>query len=70
MTVLSDTIPARAERGCATCQTRPEPSVYRSGAGFYVGRWCRCGPFSRDSNYYETREQAEKALADGAYGRD
>ena len=69
LTVSTDTIPARAERGCATCQTRPEPDVFRSGGGFYVGRWCRCGPFSRDSDYYEERPDAARALAEGNYGR-
>lgn len=69
MTGLNETIPARADPGCATCQTRPEHAVYRSGAGFYVGRWCRCGPFSRDSVYYEMREEAEQALASGDFGR-
>ena len=66
----TDTIPARHEPGCATCQARPEPDIYRSGAGFYVGRWCRCGPFSRDSEYYQTREEAVKALEEGSYSRN
>jgi len=37
--------------------------IYQSGAGFYIGRYCpECGPFDRQSGYFETREKAEKYL--------
>jgi hypothetical protein len=39
-------------------------------AGYYVGFWCdRCGPYSRESGYYQSREEAEKALSKGTYAR-
>lgn len=35
--------------------------VYQSGAGFYIGTFCpHCGPNSRESNYFPTREDAER----------
>ncbi len=49
---------------CPDCQATSKTAVYRSGAGFYVGNWCRrCGPYSRESGYYPSREGAEVALA-------
>ena len=37
--------------------------VCMSGAGYYLGSWCdNCGPYSRESGYFPTRELAEKAL--------
>ena len=39
-----------------------ELMVCRSNAGFYVGRYCDDGPYSRESGYYNTRPQAEYAL--------
>jgi len=39
-------------------------------AGYYVGFWCgACGPYSRESGYYRSYEEAEKALSTGNYGR-
>jgi hypothetical protein len=39
-------------------------------AGYYVGFWCdRCGPYSRESGYYRSYEEAEKALSKGSYAR-
>jgi len=51
------------------CGGIPRIAVYRSGNGFYVGSWCRCGPYSRQSGYYSSRESAEVALPPGANGR-
>ncbi len=47
----------------------PRIDVYRSGAGYYVGTYCHCGPYSRESGYYPTREAAAVALHSGRYGR-
>jgi hypothetical protein len=43
--------------------------VYRSAAGHYVGTYCECGPYSRESGYYTSREDAQKALNSGEFGR-
>lgn len=57
--------------------------VMKSAAGFYVGRYCMesdessddyCGgmhePYSRESDYYSTRELAQQALDEGFVVRD
>ena len=69
MTLPNETIATGAEPRCPDCQAMPKLNVHRSGAGYYVGSWCRCGPYSRESGYYPTREAAAAALASGAYGR-
>ncbi len=69
MTLPNETIATGAEPRCRDCQAVAKIAVHRSAAGFYVGSWCRCGPYSRESGYHPTREAAEAALARGAYGR-
>lgn len=45
--------------------------VLESAAGFYIGRTCESGkdsfpmPYSRESGYYKTKEEAAKALVTG-----
>ncbi len=36
--------------------------VCSSGAGYYVGRYCNEGPYSRDSQYFATKEEANNHL--------
>ena len=48
----------------------PKLGVYSTPAGYYVGTYCDCGPYSRESDYFPTREVAQKALDSGAYSRD
>ena len=43
--------------------------IHRSAAGYYIGTYCGCGPYSRESGYYLTRELAQADLDSGAYGR-
>jgi hypothetical protein len=57
-----------------TCGKEPcgatGPMVTRSAAGWYVGYYCaRCGPYSRESIYYKTAEEASDALNAGTYAR-
>lgn len=47
---------------CPDCSTELKLQVLRSFAGFYLGTQCYCGPYSRESGYFKTREDAEKAL--------
>ncbi len=43
--------------------------VLHSNAGHYIGYWCdNCGPYSRISEYYETKEIAESVLATMVHG--
>ena len=46
-----------------TCGEEMKLQVLRSGAGYYLGFRCpKCGPWSRESGYYETREDAQRSL--------
>jgi hypothetical protein len=43
--------------------TELELQVCHSAAGYYLGTWCdHCGPYSRNSDYMRTREDAEAEL--------
>ena len=58
------------ETTCVECGAHLEIQVCKSMAGYYVGFWCDCcGPYSRESGYYRSYEEAEKALSTGSYGR-
>ncbi len=44
------------------CGMKLKLQICRSHAGFYWGTWCpRCGPYTRESGYYPTREAAQSA---------
>lgn len=46
-----------------SCGRRLELQVCRSAAGYYLGYFCpECGPWSRETGYYRTREEAEEEL--------
>jgi hypothetical protein len=64
-----ETIASGANPTCGECQRTPELKVYESGAGFYIGTYCACGPYSRESGYYPSREAAYDALISGDFGR-
>lgn len=53
------------------CGTKMELRVLHSPAGYYIGTQCdtACGPWSRESGYYDTKEEAERALKAGGYER-
>lgn len=55
---------------CHECGTELSIGVQKSAAGYYVGFFCDCcGPYSRESGYYQSHEEAEKALSKGTYAR-
>jgi len=54
---------------CEDCKVELIPQVLRSAAGYYIGTSCNCGPYSRESGYYKTRDDAAKALTDGSFER-
>jgi hypothetical protein len=64
-----ETIAAGAPDVRPTCATQLRLNVLRSAAGFYIGSQCDCGPYSRESGYFSTREQAEASLSTGNFGR-
>ena len=55
---------------CYECGTELTIDVCVSAAGYYLGFFCpKCGPYSRESGYFPTREAAQEALNSGCYGR-
>jgi hypothetical protein len=64
-----ETIANGAPKICSECQQEPELGVYMSAAGYYVGTYCGCGPYSRKSGYYESEKEAAAALESGGFGR-
>ena len=55
---------------CHECGTELTIEVLKSAAVYYIGFFCpQDGPYSRESGYYRSYEEAEKALSTGAYDR-
>lgn len=49
---------------CEDCGVEMKLEVLCSGGGYYIGRQCNCGPYSREhQDYFPTRKQAETILA-------
>lgn len=70
MAQVGETIATGAPATCDECGVTPKLGVYSSAAGFYIGTHCKnCGPYSRESGYYVTREKAQEALKSGNYSR-
>jgi hypothetical protein len=57
-----ETIRSGAPRTCPECGIMPPFRVYHSPAGYYIGTYCDCGPYSRETDYFKTEEQAWLAL--------
>jgi len=70
MTLPNETLATGAATRCPECGGTFTPKVMQSMAGYYVGIECPCGPWSRESDYYPTRESVQHALDTGDYGRD
>ena len=64
-----ETIVSGAPGTCPECITELHNQVLRSAAGFYIGTRCECGPYSRESGYYRTEREAQRALDAGIFGR-
>lgn len=60
MVMKGETILTGALVYCDRCKTEPKWGIYKSGAGWYVGTFCNCGPYSRESQYYPTKEAVEE----------
>jgi len=60
-----ETISTGAPKTCPQCGVTPALKVCKSAAGYYIGAWCRCGPYSRESFYYPRKDLAEAALRSG-----
>jgi hypothetical protein len=57
-----ETINSGAPDKCPDCGVKLELRVCHSAAGYYLGTQCNCGPYSRESGYYKTQEEAAAAL--------
>ena len=69
MTLNRETLCEQPDLPCEDCGWVPSLDVYRSAAGFYVGTWCGCGPYSRESAYFSSSDEARAALQVGAFAR-
>lgn len=62
MVLPGETIRTGASDTCPDCKEKLVEQVLLSNAGYYIGTRCNCGPYSRESGYYKTREEAQNAL--------
>lgn len=63
-----ETIGSGASPYC--CDKKLKIEVLKSAAGNYIGTFCpNCGPYSRESRYYGSPEDALAALKSADYGR-
>jgi len=67
MTLPGETLTTGASPTCLDCGETVTLDVHSTPAGYYVGTWCNCGPYSRESVYYASREQAEADLRSGEW---
>ena len=67
MVLQGETIYRGAPDECEDCGTKLELKVLLTCV-YYVGTQCQCGPFSRETGYYATREEAEQVLNGIALG--
>lgn len=68
MVVPRETIGNGAPHVCPDCNVRLVPKIMMTCA-YYIGTECDCGPYSRESEYFKKREQAQKVLDGMIYGR-
>lgn len=55
---------------CPDCKQTLVAKVLPSGAGWYIGTRCECGPYSRESfHYYPSAVSAQLALDSGEWKR-
>lgn len=69
MTLPYETLQTGASATCEDCGTHLKPQVLQSAAGFYIGTACECGPYSRESGYYNAAIEALVALRSNDYSR-
>lgn len=69
MALPGETIHLGASPVCPDCKTVLLNDVLRSAAGYYIGTACRCGPYSRESGYFGSYEEARKELASDEWER-
>jgi len=60
-----ETIRSGAPAQCKDCGDTSPFEVLMSNAGYYIGTRCTCGPRTRESEYYQRHEDADRALKHG-----
>ena len=68
MVLPKETISRGAPSTCPDCGVKLELQVMRTCA-YYIGTQCECGPYSRETDYFTTRAEAEHALENGFVSR-
>lgn len=68
MVLPRETIGLGAPRRCEDCNNELVPEVLMTCA-YYIGTQCDCGPYSRESEYFKTKAEAERVLKGMIYGR-
>ena len=61
--IPGETILTGADEWCTVCDGPAVWHVKSSPAGWYVGTSCGCGPYTRETHYFESLEEAETALS-------
>ena len=64
-----ETIASGAPSVCPDCAAQLQLGVLQSAAGFYIRTRCECGPYSRETGYFKSRDLASAALLGGHFGR-
>lgn len=57
-----ETLQNGAEEICSLCGCIAEVKPMSSAAGWYLGSACGCGPYTRESVYYPSRERLDIAI--------
>lgn len=60
--INGETISSGAPCTCPDCNRELKLQVCKSAAGYYLGTYCNCGPYSRESGYFDTEAEAKEAL--------
>lgn len=63
--IPGETLLSGAAKTCSECKVMPVLKIHMSNAGYYIGAYCNCGPYSRESGYFKKYEDAEKAFKEG-----
>jgi len=59
---FAETIMAGAYPICGTCEMLADWHVRLTPAGYSVGTSCNCGPYTRETRYFDTVLEAEGVL--------
>jgi len=68
MAMAGETITLGADPTCGNCGEPLDFRVMQTGAGYYVGTICCQGPYSRETRYFASKDEAVLCLVDSEYG--